>query len=109
MKPSRRRTPGFTLLELLAAVAIVGLLASVAWVRSTAGQREAKVAGCKSHKGNIEIQAELWRHHTGAWPATNLSDVGASAASFPAGLPTCPVDGTAYTINSTGRVVGHAH
>jgi general secretion pathway protein G len=100
---------GFTLLELMAALAIIGLLTTIGCPNLTRGQGDSKSAACQAHKGNIEIQAELWRHNTGAWPATNLSNLGSDVNYFPQGLPTCPVDGLAYTIDSSGRVVGHAH
>lgn len=104
--PCRR---AFSLLELVAAAAIVGLLATVGCPRATSGVAESKIAACGAIRGNIEIQCELWRHNAGAWPATNLSNIGADINYFPAGLPTCPVDGTSYTIDATGRVVGHTH
>jgi general secretion pathway protein G len=100
---------GFTLLELVAALAIVGLLATVGCPRATTGQAESKIAGCQAHQGNIEVQCELWRHNTGAWPAANLSDIGGNVNYFPEGLPVCPAGGSAYTVDSAGRVVGHTH
>jgi general secretion pathway protein G len=106
---ARKRACGFTLLELLAALAIIAILAMLGRSNATSGQSAAKSAACKAHKGNIEIQAELWRHQNGSWPATNLANIGGNVSYFPTGIPTCPVDGTAYTIDSTGRVVGHAH
>ena len=70
----------------------------------------AKVAACHVYKGDIEIQVELWNHNTGSWPAANLASIGADINYFPEGLPTCPVDGTTYTIDtSTGLVIGHNH
>ena len=61
-------------------------------------------------EAEIEIQAELWRHNTGNWPAANLATIGADVSYFPGGLPTCPVDESAYTIDtSTGLVIGHNH
>jgi general secretion pathway protein G len=99
----------FTLLELLCAVTIIGILATVGCPRATKGQAESKSAACKAQRGNIEIQAEIWRRHTGTWPAMNLSNIGADLAYFPAGLPSCPVDGSPYVIDATGRVAGHNH
>jgi general secretion pathway protein G len=104
-----QRSFGFSLTELMAALAIIGLAATVIVLRSTAGASSSRSAGCSSYKSDIEVQAELWRHNTGSWPATNLSNIGADINYFPAGVPTCPVDGSAYTIDSAGRVVGHNH
>ncbi len=100
----------FSLLELLAVTAILGLLAAIILPRVVGSNDTAKVGACHVYKGDIEIQAELWLHNTGSWPAGNLSDIGADLNYFPEGLPTCPVDGTAYTMDtSTGRVIGHNH
>jgi general secretion pathway protein G len=100
---------GFTLTELMAALAIIGIVATIVLVRATAGGSASKSAACQSLKGDIEVQCELWRHQVGSWPAANLANIGADANYFPAGLPVCPVDGSAYTIDTTGRVVGHSH
>jgi general secretion pathway protein G len=109
MKPTKRNPSGFSLLEMLAVAAVLGIVAMVIVPRLTGGSGASRKAACGTHRGNIEVQAELWRHNTGAWPAANLSDVGANLNYFPSGVPTCPVDGTAFTINSAGRVVGHNH
>ena len=104
----RRRA--FSLLELMAVLAIVALVAAVIVPRVTGEGDAAKVASCHAYKGDIEIQAELWMHNSGGWPAANLSDIGGDLNYFPEGLPTCPVDGTSYTIDTaTGLVIGHNH
>ncbi|HYO24318.1 MAG TPA: type II secretion system protein [Lacipirellulaceae bacterium] len=107
--PVRAPRQAFTLTELMAVVAIVGIVAAVVTVRASSGSSTSKSAGCAAIRGDIEVQAEIWRHNVGAWPATNLSDIGANSSYFPSGAPTCPVTGGAYTINSSGRVVGHNH
>ena len=105
-----RRQKGFSLLELLAVTVLLGVLATIILVRVTGQSDEAKIAACQVYKGDIEIQSELWIHNTGAWPASNLAIIGADTAYFPEGLPVCPLDGSAYTINTvTGRVIGHNH
>ncbi len=109
MKLANRRE-GLSFVELMAVLAIVALLAVVILPRVAGQSDSSKVAACLTYKGDIEIQAELWKHNTGSWPAATLSDIGADVSYFPEGLPTCPVDGAAYTIDAnTGRVIGHNH
>jgi len=44
----------------------------------------------------------------GAWPANDLSDIGADSNYFPDGTPTCPVSGQPYRLDpTTHRVIGH--
>ncbi|MEO1526862.1 MAG: prepilin-type N-terminal cleavage/methylation domain-containing protein [Planctomycetota bacterium] len=104
----RRR--GLSLLELLAVVTILGVIAAVVVPRLGGGARESKRQSCHVQVGIIEIQAAMWRRERGSWPQTDLADVGADENFFPEGIPTCPVDGTPYAIDAeTGRVTGHGH
>jgi type II secretory pathway pseudopilin PulG len=97
-------------MELMAALAILGILAALIVPRMSAHQDKAKRSACYANKGDIELQAKLWKRNTSSYPAANLSDIGADTSYFPSGLPACPVDGTAYIINTTtGRVTGHTH
>ena len=100
----------FSLLELAAVTVILGILATIILVRVSEPSDTAKISANNVYKGDIEIQVELWLHNTGSMPASNLATIGADINYFPAGLPTCPVDGGAYTIDpATGLVVGHNH
>lgn len=104
------RREAFTLMELLAVLAIMALLATVILPRVFSRSDSGNTAACHTYKGDIEIQAELWKYNTGAWPTAVLSNIGGDLNYFPTGLPTCPVDQTSYTIDtSTGRVIGHNH
>jgi general secretion pathway protein G len=110
VKNFKCRRNGFSFVELMAVLAIVGLLATVILPRVLGGSDAAKTAACHTYKGDIEIQAELWMHNSGSWPAADLSNIGGDLNYFPTGLPTCPVDASPYTIApSTGRVIGHNH
>jgi type II secretory pathway pseudopilin PulG len=100
----------FSLWELIAVVAILGALGALIVPRVLGHHSSTKRATCLINQGEIEMQVRLWRRNTGSYPSTNLADIGADTAYFPEGLPTCPVDGTPYTIDTTsGLVTGHTH
>jgi general secretion pathway protein G len=101
---------GFSLLELTAVVANIAVIAAIIVPRLIGHQAAASRSACQANQGDIELQAKLWWRNTGSYPAANLSNIGANASYFPSGLPTCPVDGSAYTISTTtGHVSGHTH
>jgi type II secretory pathway pseudopilin PulG len=106
---TKSRLLAFSLLELISVLSILGLVAAIVIPWVVGGDEKSKIAACEAHKGNIEVQVELWMQDTGSWPAGNLSDVGADRHYFPAGLPVCPLDGSSYTIDGSGRVSGHTH
>lgn len=93
----------------MAVVAILGLLAALALPRTQSVRTNGHRASCHVNRAEIELQAVLWRRSHGSWPSANLSGIGADVGYFPEGLPTCPVDGTTYTIDTDGKVVGHTH
>lgn len=109
---TRRRTArtALSLLELMAVVTILGIIAMIVVPRFGNHSWEAKSNGCKLHRGNIEVQCQLWYRNKGVWPAANLADIGADTRYFPEGLPSCPVDGSSFTFSSSSQTVsGHAH
>ncbi len=106
----RTRRKGFTLLEMLIVIVILGILAAIIIPRFTVSAAEAKKNACAQNIANINTQVERWYFEKGTWPANDLSDIGADPDFFPEGLPTCPVDGSAYNLDaSTHRVKGHNH
>ena len=105
-----RTRVGFTLTELMAVLALLGILAALVVPRVVGHVDNAKTTACETNQAEIELQAKLWRRNNGAYPSANLNDIAADTNYFPEGLPVCPVDGSAYTINTTdGRVIGHTH
>jgi prepilin-type N-terminal cleavage/methylation domain-containing protein len=100
-----RRRRGFSLLELLAVVTILGIIAVVVIPRISVSSSTAKANANNQNKAEINSAVERWYFNNGTWPATNLSDIGADTNYFPNGVPTNPVDGSAYTLNATTKRV----
>jgi prepilin-type N-terminal cleavage/methylation domain-containing protein len=92
---------GFSLLELLAVVTILGVIAAIIVPRVTVSTTTAKTKVRDHHKATINAAVERYYIDNNTWPANNLSDIGANANYFPDGIPTNPVDGSAYTLNAT--------
>jgi prepilin-type N-terminal cleavage/methylation domain-containing protein len=117
MKPNSHKRPcdlkslaAFSLTELMVVMAILGVLAVLIVPRVSNHRVTSNRAACHANQGDIELQVKLWKRNNSTNPAANLSDIGANATYFPSGLPVCPVDGMAYTINTTtGLVTGHTH
>ena len=109
MKKHCQHRKGLSLLELLSVITILGVLATIVLPRTSGAVDNGKATSCHVQQGEIELQCRLWFRANGSWPATNLADIGADTDYFPESVPTCPVDGTTYTIDATGKVVGHSH
>lgn len=102
MKSCRSNKPrGFSLLELLAVVTILGIIAAIIVPRVTVSSDTAKQRVRDHHKATINAAVERWYIDNNSWPANDLSDIGANPAYFPEGIPTNPVDNSAYTLNAT--------
>jgi prepilin-type N-terminal cleavage/methylation domain-containing protein len=101
-----RGRAAFSLLELLAVVVILGLIAAIVIPRITTSGAKAKENACSHNKAEINLAIERFHFDYGAWPA-DISEI-EILPLFPEGLPTCPVSGAPYAIDAgTHRVVGH--
>jgi type II secretory pathway pseudopilin PulG len=103
MKPISRPT-GFSLLEFLALIIIVGVIAMIVIPRVTTSSATAKQNACYQNRSEINSAVEQYSFDQGALPANPQ----ALAAYFPQGVPICPVTMSAYTLDEeTKRVSGH--
>ena len=96
-----KKRNGFSLIELLAVVTILGIIAAIIVPRVSVSSDTAKTQVNAHNKATLNAAVERWYIDKGAWPATNLSDIGADVDYFPDGIPTNPVDGSAYSIDAT--------
>lgn len=97
---SRKRS-AFSLMELLAVVTILGIIAAIIVPRVAVSSDMSKQKVNAHNRATINSAVERWYVDKGTWPANNLSDIGADLNYFPDGIPTDPVDGSAYTLNAT--------
>jgi len=102
----KHRRSGFSLLELLAVVVILGIIALVIVPRINFSSTTARENACFQNKAEINAAVERYYFENGSLPGA-LADIN-TATYFPDGIPNCPRSGNAYTLSgATGRVVGH--
>ncbi len=102
---------GFTLVELMIVVLILGALAAIAVPRITGGATVAKANACKTNIDMINSQIELYYANNSSWPS-NLDDLTGDTSYFPDGEPTCPVTDATYAnglVNNRVNDSGHSH
>ena len=94
---------GFTLIEILVVVVIVGILAAVVIPRVTTSAATAKENTCDADIVNINTAIELYYFNGGSWASQDLSEMVPTTTYdyFPDGLPPCPVSGSSYEMDTT--------
>ena len=100
-----KKRRGFSLLELLAVVTILGIIAVIIIPRINVSSDTAKANANAQNKAEINSAVERWYFEKGVWPANDLSDIGADDDYFPDGIPTNPVDASSYTLDGTSHRV----
>lgn len=103
LQKSVRRRGGFSLLELLAVVTILGIIAVVVIPRISVSSKTAKENAHKQNLAEINSAVERWYFEKGTYPAKDLSDIGADPNYFPNGIPTNPLTGAKYTLDANNR------
>jgi len=107
-----RRRSGFTLVELMIVVLILGALAAIAIPRIMGGAQAARANSCHTNIDLLNSQLELYMANEGNYPAT-LAVMTADTDYFPDGAPVCPVTGNPYpdalTANNRVDDALHAH
>ncbi len=105
MKRKEHKRTGFSLMELLAVVTILGIVAAIIVPRVSVSSDTAKQNVNSHNKATINAAVERWYVEKGSWPANNLSNIGADKNYFPDGIPTNPTNNTPYTLNPTSHRV----
>ncbi len=96
-----RKQGGFTLLELLIVIVIIGILAVLIIPNLAAGPQKARDAQRKSDLRNIKTSLEEFYNDSNGYPAAT-SELGAGANPYMKNVPVDPKGGAAYTYTQAG-------
>jgi len=98
---------GFTLVEVLLVIIIIGILAAVVLPRITYSKKTAQQGACDANVAALNAQIELYHVEKGDWPPalTNLA-----TADYIDAVPICPFGSTyVYDSVTSHRVAKHTH
>ena len=110
----RTNQKGFTMIELVVVIIILGILAAIAVPKYFSMNASAERAACLANQKSIEsaIMLEYSKDLVdGTGTYSNLSPVVAAYNSDPASfyvngqIPTCPSDGSSYTVTCSGDII----
>ena len=108
-RPTRQLQRAFTLLEMLAVVSLIGIIAGVIVPRLSGQALNAKKKVCHQYRADVNSALDRYWFDNGTF-ATTLSQIENTANYYPDVIPACPYNGNTYTIDSTThRVAGHNH
>ena len=101
-----RRSKGFTLIELIMVIVILGILAAVAIPKFVDLSTQANASACKSNQGAIESAVAIYYASRAATGQTPTFPSSYNETTYYAGgvVPACPTAGTYTYSQTTGTI-----
>jgi len=105
MQIKTNRKSGFTLVEIMIVVAIIGLLAAIAIPNFVKARTSAQKNACINNLRQVDGAIEQWALEQKKKQGDAIVTAGSPSITDylkGAALPTCPADNSAYTITTVG-------
>ena len=101
MRKMKKDNKGFTLVELMIVVVIIGILIAIAIPVYNSIQKSAEIKACAANRRTIRSQMEVYKADTGAAVSDFTGFIGNT--DYFAATPACPTSGT-YALTASGAV-----
>jgi prepilin-type N-terminal cleavage/methylation domain-containing protein len=97
-----KKKAGFTLVEIMIVVAIIGLLAAIAIPSFVRARQTSQRNTCINNLRQIDGAKDQWAIESGAADGAAVAEGDVLPYIKGTAMPTCPVGDAAYTINNVG-------
>ena len=108
------REAGFTLVELMVVVLIIGILVTIAMPVYAQVTSQAQARGCQANQRTVSGAIDVYISAYGHAPSSQAGELVAGGSGWFAILvpdwmrsqPSCPVDQTSYLLDAAGSIAG---